>query len=152
MEWGKQMIFNNEKYVLDCKRHRTDVYATNGSLKLDNELYGELVKCGDYAFKRWHPKVADSDASEYYSGYVRELDREFGLKIPANGSALNFEDKFDGKTIHSKPFRYRFNKARFQTAMFDILETKKAEELIKGSMGLWALIRNITRTQTGMTL
>jgi len=130
------MIFNNEKYALDCKRHRIDVYATNESLKLDNELYGELVKCGDYAFKNWKPKVADSDASDYYSGYVKELDREFGLNIPVSGSVLNFEDKFDGKTLHNKPFRYRFNKARFQTAMFDILETKKAEELIKGGMGL----------------
>lgn len=130
------MIFNNEKYAIDCRRHRIDVYATNGSLKLDNELYGELVKCGDYAFKGWKPKVADSDASDYHYGYVKELDNEFGINIPVSGNTLNFEDKFDGKTLHNKPFRYRFNKARFQTAMFDILETKKAEELIMGSMGL----------------
>lgn len=130
------MIINRGKYAIDCKRHRIDFYATNGSLKLDKELYGELVKCGDYAFKGWKPRVADSDASDYYSGYVKELFNEFGLNIPVSGDTLNFEDKADGKTLHNKPFRYRFNKARFQTAMFDILETKKAEELIKGSMGL----------------
>lgn len=136
------MIINREKYAIDCKRHRIDFYSNDNSIETSKTMYEDLLRCGEHAFKGWKPKVADSDASDYYSGYVKDLNREFGIHIEPSGNHVIFEDgtldhmiaQGHKKEVKLIPFRYRFNKSRFQTFMFDFLETDELQKIIKHEM------------------
>lgn len=128
------MIINRGKYAIDCKRHRIDFYSNDNSIETSKTLYEDLLRCGEHAFKGWKPKVADSDASDYYSGYVSDFDNEFGLNVEPSGKHIIFYDEMPDHTLGLMPFRYRFNKSRFQTFMFDFLETDELQKIIKKEM------------------
>ena len=128
------MIINRKKYAIDCKRHLIDFYSNDNSIETSKTMYEDLLRCGEHAFKGWKPKVADSEASDYYSGYVIGLDREFGLQIEPSGKHVIFDDEMSDNTLWRMPFRYRFNKVRFQSFMFDFLETDELQKIIKKEM------------------
>lgn len=105
--------FNVGKLRIVAKPHNVILLSSNDEFRITKELYEALEEAGKIAWKSliYHDESGfGNDYSEYYD---KKLDNNGCLSF--HSDRLSFERPFGANEK-----LYQFNKAKFQTFMFDL--------------------------------
>lgn len=114
----REFIAGNLKIV--AKPHNLSLFSAETKMSITSELIQALTEAGEFAWKNLKYHEANSFGNDYYEYYDRELDSEGYLRIIKG--FLVFDRPADSYKL------YQFNKAKFQTFMYDLLRIKEAAE------------------------
>ena len=107
------MEFNINKLKIVVKPCNVILFSKDNDFKITKELYEIFVEAGKIAWKTLNYHDVTGLGNDYAEYYDKKLDSNGYLFF--RGSELLFERPYEDKEK-----LYQFNKAKFQTFMFDL--------------------------------